>query len=477
MEQECSADKSLYEAYLVYKEARDTLNQVRRGRGFWPVIAIPAPDDRSATLAVRNTDESFRGKGKDGKSTTHKGKSKGRKSGKTVKNKGGKGKSSGKSSVKGKGDPLEQRLVSQTQCRLCGEESHWEEDCPQADVGMPQAKRRVTFSRPPVGTGVSQAWCVETWTVAPSAENAESRLKTWTSQEIQESSDLMGVTMTMPEGHAILDCGAALDCIGEVAAARTAQAITASGETRRPAVVDKIQRFKFGGDGDPVEASFAVTSPVHIGDAKTWIEAFVVPGSTPHLFSRRWLSQHRCVVNFDPTNLCLESPEFGSVPLVLHSSGHLLLSLVSPSKPVDQYTVMIDYQNSPSSVVNNFQKCNEQIMDSLQSRNQVVDKRAEPDEKRAGNSTLVRRKSDHPVEFAVHLDDPNEEITEQWQDGLHEWYIRRDDQCSVKPNRIPRDVSEMRSSKSLCPCLKRRSVSGSTNSKVSTPRERDSHSA
>ena len=92
-----------------------------------------------------------------------------------------------------------------------------------------------------------------------------------------------------------------------------------------------IYRFKFGGDGDPVEASFAVTLPVLIGDAKTWIEAFVVPGSTPHLISRRWLSQHRCVVNFDPNNLCLESPEFGSVPLVLHSSGHLLLSLVNPS--------------------------------------------------------------------------------------------------------------------------------------------------
>ena len=60
----------------------------------------------------------------------------------------------------------------------------------------------------------------------------------------------MIVTMTMPEGHAILHCGAALDCIGEVAAARTAQAITASGETRRPAVADKIQHFKFGGDGD-----------------------------------------------------------------------------------------------------------------------------------------------------------------------------------------------------------------------------------
>ena len=278
--------------------------------------------------------------------------------------------------------------MSRTQCRLCGEEGNWEEDCPEAGVDMPQAKRRVTFARPPVGVGVHQAWGVETWTVSPSTDSAEARLKTWTSQEIQESTNLMGVTLTMPEGHAILDCGAALVCIGEVAAARTAQAITASGETRRPAVLDKIQRFKFGGDGDPVEASFAVTLPVQIGDAKTWIEAFVVPGSTPHLISRRWLSQHRCVVNFDPNNLCLESPEFGSVPLVLHPSGHLLLSHVSPSNPVDQYTVMIDYQNSPSSVVNNFQKRDEQIIDSVQSRNQVVNKRAEPDEKRAAGSSI-----------------------------------------------------------------------------------------
>ena len=49
--------------------------------------------------------------------------------------------------MKGKGDPLKQRLVSRTQCRLCGE-GHREEDCPQPDVDMPQAKRRVTFSRP-----------------------------------------------------------------------------------------------------------------------------------------------------------------------------------------------------------------------------------------------------------------------------------------------------------------------------------------
>ena len=153
-----------------------------------------------------------------------------------------------------------------------------------------------------------------------------------------------------------------MDCIGEVATARTAQAITASGETRRPAVVDKIQRFKFGGDGDPVDASFAVTLPVQIGDAKSWIEAFVVDGSTPHLISRRWLSQHRCVVNFDPNNLCFESPEFGSVPLVLHSSGHLLLSLVNPSNTLEQLTVMIDFQSSSSSICPDSQKRGEQTM-------------------------------------------------------------------------------------------------------------------
>ena len=55
---------------------------------------------------------------------------------------------------------MKQRLVSRTQCRLCGV-GHWEEDCPQADVDMPQAKHRVTFSRPPVGVGVSQAWVLK----------------------------------------------------------------------------------------------------------------------------------------------------------------------------------------------------------------------------------------------------------------------------------------------------------------------------
>ena len=274
-----------------------------------------------------------------------------------------------------------------------------------------------------------------------------------------------------------MDCGAALDCIGEVAAARTAQAITASGETRRPAVVDTVQRFKLGGDGDPVEASFAVTLPVQIGDAKTWIEAFVVPGSTPHLISRRWLSQHRCVVNFDPNDLCLESPEFGSVPLVLHSSGRLLLSLVNSSNTLDQCTVMIDFQSTSSSICTDFQKRDEQTMGSLQPRNQVADRRAEPDEERAADSSMVTCGRD-PSDFSiVPLDDPNEEITEQWQDGIHDGYICRDDQCSVEPARISRGVSQKRGYLRFCSCLERRFVSACTNSQISTPRECDSHSA
>ena len=67
-------------------------------------------------------------------------------------------------------------------------------------------------------------------------------------------------------------------------------------------------------------------------------------------------------------NLCLVGPEFGSVPLVLHSSGHLLLSLVSPSNTQDQYTVKIDYQNSSSGFVNGVQKRDEQTVEALQPR-------------------------------------------------------------------------------------------------------------
>ena len=73
-------------------DARDTLDQVRRGRGFWPVNAIPAPDGRSATLAVRSGGDTFRGgKGKENRGTTHKGKNKGGKGGRSSESsKGGK---------------------------------------------------------------------------------------------------------------------------------------------------------------------------------------------------------------------------------------------------------------------------------------------------------------------------------------------------------------------------------------------------
>ena len=61
--------------------------------------------------------------------------------------------------------------------------------------------------------------------------------------------------------------------------------------------------------------------------------------------------------------------------------------------------------------------------------------------------------------------------------GLHDWYICRDDQCSVEPARISRDVSQKRGYFRLCSCLKRRFVSACTNSQLSTPRDCDSHSA
>ena len=98
----------------------------------------------------------------------------------------------------------------------------------------------------------------------------------------------MGVTMTMPEGHAILDCGAALDCIGEVAAGSDSSGHHRVWRNTSPCCCGQNSTFQIWWcPGDPVEASFAVTLPVQIGDSKTWIEAFVVPGSTPHLISRQ----------------------------------------------------------------------------------------------------------------------------------------------------------------------------------------------
>ena len=78
---------------------------------------------------------------------------------------------------------------------------------------------------------------------------------------------------------------------------------------------------------------------------------------------------------------------------------------------------------------------------------------------RVTDSSVVTGGRDPPDDLLVSLDEPNEEITEQWHDDLHVWYICRDDQCSVEPARISRS------------CLKRRFVSASTHSQMSTPRE------
>ena len=93
-------------------------------------------------------------------------------------------------------------------------------------------------------------------------------LENWVTEPVAAET-LMSVTTTMPEGFAILDCGAALDCIGMTAVAKTAQAIEAHGDSRLPVTVEKKQTFKFGGDGTPKEAEFAVNLPVTIGIHKT----------------------------------------------------------------------------------------------------------------------------------------------------------------------------------------------------------------
>ena len=92
-------------------------------------------------------------------------------------------------------------------------------------------------------------------------------------------------------------------------------------------------------------------------------------------------------------------------------------------------------------------------------------------------SSVVTGGSDPPDDFPVSLDEPDEEITEQWHDDLHEWYICRDDQCSVASTGISSDVSQKRGYHRFCSCLKRRFVSASTNSQISTKHECDSHSA
>ena len=102
----------------------------------------------------------------------------------------------------------------------------------------------------------------------------------------------------MPEPHAFIDSGAALDCCGEVAAVRRAQAI-ATGEQRTLALEEKeqTQQFKFG-------RSTACDCPCQF-DGHDWRQTEL--DRSVCLVSRRWLSRHRCWVSSDPSSLNLQS--------------------------------------------------------------------------------------------------------------------------------------------------------------------------
>ena len=109
--------------------------------------------------------------------------------------------------------------------------------------------------------------CVDTKAAVQQLHNALDELQIWC-QESEEASCLMNVSDTIPDGMAVVDCGAALDCTGEQTAARTAQALEAQGETRIPECVDKCQDVRFG-TGEPQRATFAVSFPVTLGDNKS----------------------------------------------------------------------------------------------------------------------------------------------------------------------------------------------------------------
>ncbi len=51
IKEESGYDEQMHQLYVNYKEARDQLNQARRGIGFWPVVAIPTSDGRASLAA------------------------------------------------------------------------------------------------------------------------------------------------------------------------------------------------------------------------------------------------------------------------------------------------------------------------------------------------------------------------------------------------------------------------------------------
>ena len=88
-----------------------------------------------------------------------------------------------------------------------------------------------------------------------------------------------------------------------------------------------------------------------------------------------------------------DESRFGVGPLVMHSSGHLLLSLVNSSPEV------IEHQNPCSTLLHGVQRRDEQL-----------------------DFPLSPDRVDHLIELSVFLAHPNEEIIEQWRDDdLQDW--------------------------------------------------------
>ena len=66
-----------------------------------------------------------------------------------------------------------------------------------------------------------------------------------------------------------------MDSINQIAVALTVQAIAVSEDDRIRIIEDLSREFKFGGDGNSMDAFFSMCLPGSISDQRTWIEACV----------------------------------------------------------------------------------------------------------------------------------------------------------------------------------------------------------
>ena len=321
-------DDTMAEAYFGYREARDVPNQVRRGRGFWPVVAIPideaAPPRSEARPKGKGKGKGrgpAHGKGKSSSTPSHFGDKKVRFDAKPSQAQARARATTTTPSSSSSGS-CKSRLASRTSCRRCGKIGHWEADCPQQPDSA--QRPRTDFPRPPAAQHF--AW---TSYMIQNVSNIEKWVES-AEDEALEHAALMTVTSTMPEGHVIIDCGAATDCVGECALAKNAQYVLARGDVCEATTRTCRQDFRFGGpDQGAVTATYTVSLPCTLAGVKTQLSAYVVPGTTPHLVSRRWLSHHKAAISMDPEALFLTSPSLlRPIPLTLHGSGHIMMSLV-----------------------------------------------------------------------------------------------------------------------------------------------------